>query len=420
MEPDRIAAEDTSPKSLRLLYLLSRYPAVSHTFFLNEIRELRKRGIAIDVASINETDRSWDLLPPEEAIEAKNAFYIKATGLFTALAVTCRTLLFRPRVFFRGLAASLKIGAGSPSATLKALCYFVEALVLGAWMTTRGHRHLHIHFCGPVASVGLLTSIAWGFSYSLAVHGPDEFFDVEKFYLRRKVESAKFIVCISSFCRSQLMRVVGPKHWGKMHVVPLGVDLNVFRRDPRENKQNESAEILCVGRLVPAKGQMILLRACAQLRDEGYSLRVRLVGDGPDRQHLESYAKEIDLPVFFEGARSHDETRRILAQADIFSLASFAEGVPVALMEAMAMEIPCVSTNIAGIPELIRDGLDGLLVPASSVEALAEALKRLIQDSGLRKSLGMAGWKRVGEFYNLQKNASLLAETIRANAPSHP
>jgi glycosyltransferase involved in cell wall biosynthesis len=353
-----------------------------------------------------------------EVEEAEKTFYVKSAGAVRAVAIAAKTLLLRPRVFVRGLVVALRLGRWDLIAALYALFYFVEALILGDWMRARGHRHLHIHFCGPVATVGMLASVAWGLSYSLTVHGPDEFYDVEKFYLRQKIEKAKFILCISDFCRSQLMRVAAPEHWDKMHVVRLGIDPAVFFPVPEQPERENTLEILCVGRLVPSKGQLILLRACGLLHAQGYSLRLRLVGAGPDREHLETFAKERGIPVAFEGARSHDETRRLLGSADIFALASFAEGVPVALMEAMAMEVPCVSTSIAGIPELIRDGLDGLLVPASSAEELASALQRLSDDPLLRRSLGVAGCKRVLGLYNLPQNVSVLARVFREQVPS--
>ncbi len=417
LAPEVFASEAPDAKTPRLLYLLSRYPAVSHTFFLNEILELRKCGFTVEVASINDPDRSRSLMPELEVEETKKTFYIKSTGIARATAVTARTLLFRPRVFFRGLTTALRLGLWDPRTTIYALFYFVEALILGDWMRSHGHRHLHIHFCGPVATVGMLASMAWGFSYSMTVHGPDEFYDVEKFYLRQKVEGAKFILCISNFCRSQLMRIASPEHWDKMHVVRLGVDPDLFSPMRAQPKPDQTLEILCVGRLVPSKGQLILLRACAILNSKGRPIRVRLVGDGPDRKHLEEFAKREKIPVVFEGARTHDETRHLLGRADIFALASFAEGVPVALMEAMAMEVPCVSTEIAGIPELIRDGLDGMLVPASSVELLTEALERLVEDPLLRRSIGIAGRKRVHDLYNLPENVSMLANVFRENAP---
>jgi len=401
----------------RLLYLLSRYPGISHTFFLNEIQELRKHGFTVETASINPPDRSRSSMSAAEIKEAESTFYIKSAGVKRVAVVAARTLLLRPMVFVRGLRAALRMGQWNPRATLYALFYFAEALILGDWMRSRGHQHLHIHFCGPVATVGMLASMAWGFTYSLTVHGPDEFYDVEKFYLRQKVEQAKFILCISSFCRSQLMRIAAPEHWDKMRVVRLGVDLNVFLPMPPEREPDHGLEILCVGRLVPSKGQLILLRACAILLSRGREFRVRLVGDGPDLQHLQAFAEQEGIPAIFEGAKSHDETRQFLGRADIFALASFAEGVPVALMEAMAMEVPCVSTSIAGIPELIRDGLDGLIVHASDAEVLAAALERLVEDPLLRRSLGIAGRKRVHDLYNLPENVSSLTSVFREKAP---
>ena len=404
-------APDAKP-AMRLVYLLSQYPAVSHTFFLNEILALRQLNVTIETVSINRPDRPHSSMPATELEEAERTFYIKSKGAAWAVFVAAKTLLGRPQVFARGLAAALRLGRWDLNATLYAIFYLAEALILGDWMRSRGQRHLHIHFCGSVATVGMLASAAWGHSYSLTVHGPEEFYEVEKFYLRQKIENANFILCISNFCRSQLMRIAAPEHWDKMHVVRLGVDPHVFFPMQHGREQESSLEILCVGRLISSKGQLILLRACDKLLTQGYSLRVRLVGAGPDRKLLEAFAAQKRIPVVFEGARNHEETRQLLGRADIFALASFAEGVPVALMEAMAMEIPCVSTCIAGIPELIRDGLDGLLVPASPTDALASAIQRLIEDLPLRRRLGVAGRKRVCEFYNLSQNVDTLARVF--------
>ncbi len=401
----------------RLVYLLSRYPAVSHTFFLNEVQQLRGLGFDIDVASINKPDRIGSFLSAAETEEAAETFYIKSTGAGWAAVIAAKTLVLRPHVFMRGIMAALRLGRSDPGASIYALFYFFEALILGDWMRLRKHLHLHIHFSGPVATVGMIASLAWRFPYSLTVHGPDEFYEVEKLYLRQKIENARFIICISNFCRSQLMRIASPEHWDKMHVVRLGVDTSIFAPKQRVREANHKVEILCVGRLVPSKGQLILLRAAEDLTSRGYSLRVRLVGDGPDRRHLEAFAKDGATEVIFEGSKSHDEVRNLLADADFFVLASFAEGVPVALMEAMALEIPCVSTYIAGIPELIRDGLDGLLVPASSVESLATALQRLIDNPALRKSLGAAAAQRAFESYNLKENICTLARILEHQIP---
>jgi colanic acid/amylovoran biosynthesis glycosyltransferase len=411
--------EDCTPQGRRLCYLLSRYPAVSHTFFQNEIRELRKLGLTIDVASINPPDWPEQTTPSLVAAEAATTYYIKSIQPLRAAGITIKTFVRRPQVFLRGLAAALQLRRGDLFVTVYALFYFIEALILGDWMKTHRYEHLHIHFGGPVATVGMLTSIAWEIPYSLMVHGPDEFYDVEYFYLQQKIERAKFVLCISNYCRSQLMRITAPKHWDKMHVIRLGVDPKFFAPAHNERPRNGVQEILCVGRLVPSKGQLVLLRTCASLLSEGHSLKLRFVGGGSDQKHLEDFVAEHNLSayVIFEGARNHDETRRLLQNTDIFALASFAEGVPVALMEAMAMEIPCVSTYVAGIPELIRDGLDGLLVPPSSEEALASALRRLINDPGLRRSLGISGRQRVLDLYNLQENVRSLATVFEEHLP---
>ena len=396
----------------RLVYLLSRYPAVSHTFFLNEVLGLRRLGFEIETASINPPDRATKQLPPIEAEEAARTYYLKNTSAAKALGVLAKVALREPGVLIRGLKMVSRLGGLDMRRKLYALFYFVEACLLGHWMRSRGLRHIHVHFGGPVSTVGMIAAEIWGLDYSLTIHGPEEFYEVEESYLPRKIERAKFLFCISDFCRSQLMKYCEAAHWNKMHVLRLGVDVERFK--PAPQPPGLPALIVCVGRLVPAKGQHILLRAFAQLRAKGCPARLLLIGDGPDRAALEREAGQLEIKedVEFAGSLNHDETRRRIASAHIFALASFAEGVPVALMEAMAMRIPCVSTMIAGIPELIRDRVDGLLVPASSVEQLAAAIESLVNDPGLRERLGASARERVIERYNIEKNIALLASAF--------
>jgi len=323
-------------------------------------------------------------------------------------------MVVRPLVVLRGLRAALQLDAWNLGASGYALFYLAEALILGDWLRQRGHKHLHIHFGGPVATVGMLASVAWRIPYSITIHGPEEFYDVGRFYLRNKVERANLVVCISDYCRSQVMKISDSTQWSKLRVVRLGVDTQLFSPSSTTYPGSE-IEIVCVGRLVPAKGQLILLRAFSNLMRRGHRLRLRLIGDGVDRPRLESFVTDQGLAhsVVFEGALDHEATRQRVAWADIFALASFAEGLPVALMEAMAMEIPCVSTFVAGIPELIRDGVDGLLVPPSSEEDLTAALERLILDDTLRRTLAASGRRRVLEGYSLRENIRSLAEALQ-------
>lgn len=403
------------PRKLRIVYLLSRYPAVSHTFFLKEILGLRKLGLEILTASINLPDRSMHDLPANEAEEARSTYYLKGSSFWKALLLLAHIVLRHPLIVLRGIKSTWNLPTWDLHQRAYTFFYLVEALLLGRWLRQNDMHHLHVHFGGSVATVGLLTSQTWNIPYSLTVHGPEEFYDVQLSYLPPKFAGAKFICCISEFCRSQVMKYCDPAHWDKIHVARLGVDLQEFSPVDRPST-NAPLQIVCVGRLVPAKGQHILLNAFARLISQNHSIHLTFVGDGPDRLSLEQSVASLDLSghVTFRGALNHDQTREQLMQADIFTLASFAEGVPVALMEAMAMGIPVISTYIAGIPELIRHGIDGMLVPPSSVEALAAVIESLVLDRDLRQKLSLSARSRAMEFSNLAANLELLASVFES------
>jgi len=408
------------PPTMRVAYLLSRYPAVSHTFFLHEVLGLRARGMHIETASINLHDRSIEELPELEAIEAEATLYIKSADKGKMIRDVISAIMSHPAAFLRGLMALLKIRNLTLRERAYWLFYLAEAMLVGRWMEERGLNHLHVHFGGPVASVGMLAAAAWQVPYSLTIHGPEELLSVDAYHLREKVEQASFVFCISDFCRSQLYQLTEPAEWGKFHVIRLGVDPVTLNPKSRSFTVSSmcspprTLELVCIGRLVPAKGHRTLLEAVRQLRDRGVDLRVTLIGSGPELTRLQNFvsAYGLDHAVTFTSALSHAQTLAQLRKADIFALASFAEGIPVALMEAMSLGLPCVSTSVAGIPELIRAGVDGLLVPPANPQALADALESLVLDAGLRESLGTSARQRVISQYNLPLNQELLAQTF--------
>ena len=403
----------------RVAFLLSRYPAISHTFFLKEVLGLRSRELEIHVASINPPDRAIEKLPEVEASEARQTFYIKSGGKLGLACAVLATVLRHPAVAVRGLRAGLALGGWDLKARAFALFYLAEALLVGRWMRRHELRHLHVHFGGPVATVGMLTARAWQIPWSITLHGPDEFFDQEQFYLRQKIESAQFLICISDFCRSQVIRIAPGLPATAAEVVRLGVDCSALQ--PRGHSVDAAGEIrvVCTGRMVAAKGHRILLEAIAAatrpLAAKGLKVACVLIGDGPERPALEGLSRQLGIEdaIRFAGAQAHGETLAQVAEADIFVLASFAEGLPVALMEAMALGVPCVSTMIAAIPELIHNGENGFLVPASNVEALSAALIRLAADSALRDSLGQHARKTVETSYDLSANLDKLASLWR-------
>ena len=403
----------------RIGYLLSRYPAVSHTFFLKEVLGLRERGLGIAVASINFPDRPMADLPNVEADEARATYYVKPKGLAGVLLQLARIALFNPGVAWRGLSAALRLGDLDLKARAFALFYFAEALLVGDWMRRNSLTHLHVHFGGAVATVGMLTAQAWQIPWSITLHGPDEFFDQEAFYLRRKVESAQFVICISDFCRSQVLRISPNLPESRLEVVRLGVDCAALRPHPEQRGGAEAQispgvlRLVCTGRMVSAKGHRILLEAVGALSAGGIEVSCTLIGGGPEREALESLSARLGIAdkVRFLGAQAHGPTLEQVAMADVFVLASFAEGLPVALMEAMALGVPCVSTTIAAIPELIADGENGLLVPPANVEALTNALARLANAPELRAQLGRKARETVEAHYNLARNLDALAQT---------
>jgi colanic acid/amylovoran biosynthesis glycosyltransferase len=400
--------------TLRLGYLVSRYPAVSHTFILREIASLRQLGIQIEVASINPPDRSSEHLTGEERVEASKTLYVKSAGLVGALIAHVQLIVQNPVSYLSGLAFALRLGGSDPAKVLMSLFYFAEAGIVAGWMQRKAITHLHVHFATPAATVALILARTRAIRFSLTVHGPDEFYDVNGYYLAKKIEHASFVCAIGLYARSQLMKISSVKHWDKIEVSPLGIDSESFTPRPFRASP-ELFEVLCVGRLVAAKGQHILLRSVDEMLRMGYSVLVRIVGDGPDRKALEAEASRLGITehVRFEGAVNQDRIRDFYKTADVFALASFAEGIPVVLMEAMAMEVPCVTTWITGVPELIRDEVDGLLVAPSDAIGLAQAIIRMIRDRDLRKRLGEAGRERVRDKFDLQRNVGHLAEIFR-------
>ncbi len=393
---------------MRIAYLVSQYPAINHTFILREIRQLRAAGFDVQVISIAAPDRPPERMNTDEQEEAAQTYHIKPRGISGALGAHFSIFATRPLSYLRGLAYALRLGRLDARKTLSHVLYFVEAVMVGHWLEQQRLAHLHVHFS---STVGLIVKRIFPVTMSITIHGPDEFNDPVGFHLTEKIRESLFISAISSYARSQLLKAAGYEDWDKIEVAPLGIDpRGVFVPRPfRESP--ETFEIICVGRLAPVKAQHVLIAAVDRLVREGRQVRLRLVGDGPDRAALERHVESRQLAgsVVFEGWLNQDRVRELYRQTDIFALASFAEGVPVVLMEAMAMEIPCVATRITGVPELIRDGVDGCLVTPADEDELAQIIARLIDDPVLRQRLGADGRRRVLEKYDLPRNVNYLA-----------
>ena len=326
---------------------------------------------------------------------------VPTPGLPRLLRAHLATLLTRPAGYARGLFRALRSG---PSGIL----YFAEAVVAGDWMMRHRLFHVHIHYC---STVGWIAAAIFPISMSVTFHGQAEFVNPDGFQLREKIRTSLFCRAISLHGRSQMLKVVDYREWPKVEVAFLGVDPREFQPWPFR-AHPEPFQIACVGQLAPVKGQHMLLAAVELLAREGRRVLLRIAGDGADRAGLEQdiASRNLARHVIMEGFLNQDKLRELYAECDMLALPSFAEGIPVVLMEAMAMEIPCVATWITGIPEIIRQETDGLLTPPGDAEALACAIARLMDDPELRRSLGQAARLRILEKFDLHRNTERLAE----------
>jgi glycosyltransferase involved in cell wall biosynthesis len=290
--------------------------------------------------------------------------------------------------------------------------YWGEAVLMWHRCSRAGTRHIHAHHANVGSDVALLAAHLGGrgWSWSFTLHGPTELLDVRAHRLAQKGEAASFVVCISEFARSQLMALVGTEHWSKLSVVHCGLDVSRFAEVARNGRPGP-LEILNVGRAVPVKGQSLLIEALAALTRRGVDARLTVVGDGPQAGELHELADRLGVAgrVEFAGAVGQDAILGYYERADVFATPSFAEGLPVVLMEAMATGLPVVASRITGVPELVEHGVSGYLVAPGRVDELVDALERLASASPAeRAAMGSAGREKVVAEFAIDRTAEAL------------
>jgi glycosyltransferase involved in cell wall biosynthesis len=399
---------------MRIGYLASHYPAVSHAFVLREVRALRRTGIEVETFSIHRAPAD-ELLAEVDREEAERTYAALPASTLALVVAHLMALSRAPGRYLSTLAFALRRANPGVRGRLWGLFYFAEAMLVWRVARARGVRHLHAVFADVASDVALLITHYGGseWSWSIAVHGPVEFYDVQRNHLAEKLSSARFAVAISDFGRSQLMAMGTEDRWDDIHVVRCGIEPEAYVPDPRVGSPG-IPRILCVGRLIHFKGQSLLLHAVAELTARGINAEAVFVGSGPKRAELEALAERLGVSerATFLGAVGQDEIRSIYGSADVFCLPSMAEGLPVVLMEAMALELPVVTTRIMGIPELVEDGSTGLLVAPGRVGGVVEALERLLTDSDLRARLGRDGRRRVLAEFDVNLSARRLHDVL--------
>lgn len=398
----------TSPDGrARLAYLTSEYPAPSHTFIRREVAVLRERGWAIDTFSIRAP--APVALDAAMSDEMRRTFVILQQSIWRFCTAHLRLILTHPRRYLQAIGLAARHRAPGLRALFLSGAHFLEAGLLARELERRGIDHLHNHFANSGATVGMIAARLCQIGWSFTMHGVSETDYPAGLLLARKIEAADFVVCASWFMRAQALRSVAPGQWGKVHVVRCGVALADLPE--RQNRKAPVPVLLCVGRLSPEKGHAGLLEAFASL-SKSYEIELHLIGDGPTRALLEKLAGELGISsrVRFLGAMAEAATLAEIAKADLLVLPSFLEGLPLVLMEAMALGIPVVAPRVAGIPELVEDGRNGLLFTPSNWGELAEQISRLLSDSALCERIGPRARRTVVSGFDIRLAAGSLSE----------
>lgn len=400
---------------MRIAYFINQYPKVSHSFIRREILAVERQGFEVQRIAL----RGWDaeLVDAEDVSERDKTRFVLQDGIKGLLGPALQVLRAQPRRFFSTLWLALRMGLRADRAWPYHVVYLLEACRLLTWLQAFGARHVHAHFGTNSTEVVMLANALGGPAYSFTVHGPEEFDQPQFIHLGEKVRRAAFVVAISSYGRSQLFRWVDHSHWAKVNVVHCGLERSFH--DVTPVAVPSVPRLVCVGRLCEQKGQLLLLEAARILAAQDVEFEIVLAGDGEMREQIEALTTQYGLQskVRITGWISSDQVRTEILAARALVLPSFAEGLPVVIMEAMALRRPVLTTYVAGIPELVRQGENGWLFPAGEVEELAAAMADcLAQPVEVLQRMGEAARQRVVERHDIDTEAARLADLFKAQA----
>jgi len=397
---------------MKIAFLCNIYPAPTHTFIRREINGLEERGIEVERMTIRRSESA--LLTPEDREELERTFGILERGISYLLANMLIVSIRSPLRMMRTTLRTLHLGIRSQAGLAKHIAYLGEACVVLRHAQRKRFTHIHAHFGKNATTVAMLVRNLGGPTFSFMIHGPGEWDCPEFLHLRQKVEDAEFVTAISDFAKSQTYRWSNPECWGKVHVVRCGVDRSFISH--AVSPVPDVSRLVMIGRLAPSKGHVILLEALQRLVSQGIDFHMLLVGDGPLRAMIEHQIDERGLREHVElaGWMDNNSVREELLACRGMVLSSFGEGLPVVIMEALALARPVVCTRIAGISELVVDRENGWLVNAGNVDELANALRKMLKTPADELSkMGIVGREAVLQKHDSLAEATKLAELLR-------
>jgi len=402
-----------------IAYIVNQYPKVSHAFIRREILAVEKGGTAVFRFAL----RGWDaeLVDETDIAERERTTYILRSGGWPLLRATLDLMVRRPASFIRALRLTAHMARGSDRSVALHAVTLCEACYMARTIADAKVRHIHAHFGTNSAEVAMLASALTGIPYSFTVHGPDEFDKPQFTKLRTKIERSKFVVAISHFGASQLFRWVEPRHWHKVKIVRCGVERD-YGCDERQQQPNPD-RLVCVGRISTQKGHRLLVEAAAKVMRERSNFQLVIVGDGELRPEIEAFiAKEgLQRRLRITGWATGEQVRSEILQSRGLILTSFAEGLPVVVMEAMALGRIVLATHIAGIPELVRPGETGWLFSPGSAAAAADAIRACLSATAERcKEMGECGRSLVHQRHDVDRETAFLCQLFASDANNLP
>ncbi|MFN9498131.1 MAG: glycosyltransferase family 4 protein [Erythrobacteraceae bacterium] len=387
----------------RVAYLVSDYDAPSHTFVRREVAALRALGTDVCAFSIIKSGNS-----DSEAISVLGRpFLAYFSSLISALIVSPLRFVSTWNLARRHRPPGLR-------ALLWAQFHFVEAIMLAKLLSQAATTNLHVHFANSGATVGMLAANYLRLPWSMTLHGISETDYPAGLLLPEKISKASFVACASYFMQAQAMRHVSSEQWHKFRIIRCGVDYRRLEQIFASSNGSGVPKLICVGRLSPEKGHLGLLEVMRRLREKGIDFTLNLVGDGPSRSVIEALVDSLDLRdrVFFEGFLKEDDTLLTIAASDILVLPSLMEGLPVVLIEALALGKPVVASRVAGIPELIEHGKSGLLFTPSDLVALEDVIAELLKRRDDWCGMGRLGRLRVQHEFDITAIASSMQSLL--------
>ncbi|MDR3632329.1 MAG: glycosyltransferase family 4 protein [Isosphaeraceae bacterium] len=400
---------------MTLAYLTSAYARASDTFIRGEVAQLRSLGHTVHTFSIRRPDQR-ELISEDVRRERAATEDVVAAGPARLAWAALLEAVRAPGRFLSAVWLAQRFATPGLKGRLWAQAYLLEAAYLARRLRARRAEHLHNHIGEGSAAVATLAATLADIPFSLTVHGPNEFDRPTLLALGEKVKQSAFTATVSEYGRSQLFRWCDYRDWPKVQVVRCGVDASLLGRDNAPIP--DEPRLVCVGRLSEQKGQLVLLEAVRILADEGLDAELVLIGDGPLRSVLEATIDALGLRnhVTLAGWKGSAAVADEVLRSRAFVLPSFAEGLPVVLMEALALGRPVIATRVAGIPELVEPGVNGWLVPPASASALAGAIREALEaPSEQLERMGKAGATLVAERHDALANARRLADLFAAS-----